>query len=438
MELASIITPLCVRYSSHGSFHPATPAAIIGILFLVLLLFLSALISGSEVAYFSLNSQYRLKLGKKKDKHAASILQVLENPEKLLATILVANNFVNTGIVILAAYVTDLLIGFSEIQTTGYIVFVGILTFILLFFGEILPKVYAGRYAIRVARTMALPLKTMEHVFSPLNALLIYFIRKRSKSHSSNISIDELSQALELTATDEDYDDKEILEGIVRFGNKNVAEIMCSRVDVVALELKDSFEKVINLINDSGYSRIPVYSGSLDNIRGILYIKDLLPFIHKQETIHWQSIIRSPFFVPETKKIDDLLEEFQKDKVHMAIVVDEYGGSSGIVTLQDILEEIVGDILDEFDEDEHYSTRISENKYLFDGKILLNDFYKFTGCDSHLFDDCKGDADTLAGLILELKGEIPVLHEKITCKNFIFSIDAVDNRRIKKIRVEIT
>ena len=421
-------------------FHPITTAALISILLVVILLITSALISGSEVAYFSLSPKDRQKLDRKKDKYSGFIRKNLDNPEKLLATILVTNNFVNVGIVILSAYVTNMLVDFSEAQTLVYVFQVVVVTFFLLLFGEIIPKIYANRYSLRVARLMALPLNILEGIFSPINAILIYstsFINRRIQNHSHNISLDELSQALELTTSDEGYEDKEILEGIVKFGNKNAEEIMRSRVDVVSLDLKDSFEKVINIINESGYSRIPVCSGSFDNIRGILYTKDLLPYIHKRDTFRWQSIIRPPFYVPETKKIDDLLGEFQKNKVHMAIVVDEYGGSSGIVTLEDILEEIVGDIHDEFDEDEHYSTKISENKYLFDGKILLNDFYRITGSDSHVFDDHKGDADTLAGLILEMKGEIPALNEKISCKNFVFSIDAVDNRRIKKIRVEI-
>jgi putative hemolysin len=433
--------PYLTVFSPDVQGHQDTTAAIAGILFMIILLFLSALMSGSEVAYFSSNLQDRLKPGKKKDRYSASILRNLENPEKLLATIVVANNFVHMAIIVLSVYVAGLLINFSEATTADYMILTGIIAFVLLFCGEMLPKVYASRHAVQVAGIMAFPLKMMERVFRPLSAFLIYsssMIRKRAQDHSQNISLDELSQALELSHAEDNYEDKEILKGIVKFGHKNVAEIMRSRVEVVALNLKDSFEKVIHVINDSGYSRIPVYSGSFDHIRGILYIKDLLPFINKRETFHWQSIIRPPFYVPEAKKIDDLLEEFQKNKVHMAIVVDEYGGSSGIVTLEDILEEIVGDIPDEFDEDEHYSTRISENKYLFDGKIQLNDFYKFTGCDNHVFDDYKGDADTLAGLILEIKGEIPALNEKIDCKNFIFAIDAVDSRRIKKIRVEIT
>lgn len=421
--------------------YPPTSALIAVVLLIVALLFCSALISGSEAAYFSLDQQERQKLGKKKDKYAESVLRHLEKPERLLATILVANNLINIAIVILTVYAAGLVIDFSEVRIGGYILMTVVFAWILLLFGEILPKIYASRHTTRVVRFMARPLHLMELVFRPVNSLLIHalwLVHKRTQNHSQNISLDDLSHALEMNSSDESYEDKEILEGIMKFGNKTAAEIMQSRVGVVALNLKDSFEKAINVINDSGYSRIPVYSGSFDNIRGILYTKDLLPFIHDRETFRWQSIIRPPFFVPEAKKIDDLLEEFQKNKVHMAIVVDEYGGSSGIVTLEDILEEIVGDLLDEFDEDENYSTRISENKYLFDGKIQLDNFYRVTGCDSHTFDDCKGDADTLAGLILEIKGEIPAIHEKIVCKNFVFKIDAADNRRIKKIRVEIT
>ena len=421
-------------------FYTVSTAFLISLLLIVVLLIFSALISGSEVAYFSLSPSNKDTLRNNKDNNSSLTLQNLSHPEKLLATILVANNFVNVGIVILTAYTSNLIIDFSSAPTVGFIFNVIIITFFLLLFGEIIPKVYATRNALRFAKIMAGPLNVLEHVFRPINSILIYstsFVNRRIQKHSQNISVDELSQALELTSDHEISEDKEILEGIVKFGNKNVAEIMRPRVDVIALELKSSFDKVINMVNDSGYSRIPVYSETFDQIRGILYIKDLLPHIHKKEKFRWQTIIRPPFYVPETKKIDDLLEEFQKNKVHMAIVVDEYGGSSGIVTLEDILEEIVGEIVDEFDEDENYYTKISQNKYLFDGKIMLNDFYRVTGCDDTVFDTHKGDADTLAGLILELKGEIPSVYEKIKCEIFVFSIEAVDNRRIKKIKVEI-
>ena len=420
--------------------YPITAAVIVNLVLIVLLLLFSALISGSEVAYFSLNPQDRNQLNAISSKQNNYVLRNLESPEKLLATILVANNFINVGIVILSAYTTNIIFDFSTSPTLGFIFQVVAITFILLLFGEIVPKVYATRHSLSFARFMGLPLIALEHIFRPINSILIYstsFVNKRIQKQSQNISVDELSQALELTLEHEHSEDKEILEGIVKFGNKNVVEIMRSRVDVEALDIKSSYSKVINLINESGYSRIPVFSGSFDNIKGILYIKDLLPHIHKKENFRWQTIIRPPFYVPETKKIDDLLEEFQTNKVHMAIVVDEYGGSSGIVTLEDVLEEIVGEISDEFDDEENYFTKIAENKYLFDGKILLHDFYKITGTDDHIFDTHKGDADTLAGLILELKGEIPMVNEKLTCENFVFSIESVDNRRIKKIKVEI-
>tara|TARA_R110002050_G_scaffold2116_3_gene12938 strand:- start:9623 stop:10942 length:1320 start_codon:yes stop_codon:yes gene_type:complete len=432
--------PILTAINWDIEFYPLTTAVILSLAFILVLLFSSALISGSEVAYFSLSPQDHEKLKSVKSRQNQAIQKNLESPEKLLATILVANNFVNVGIVILSAYTVGKLFNFTSSPTLGFIFQVVIITFILLLFGEIIPKVYATRHPLGFARFMAIPLIVLERIFRPVNSVLIYstsFVKRRFQKQTQNISVNELSQALELTLEHEHNEDKEILEGIVKFGNKNVVEIMRSRVDVEALDLKDSYNKVINLINESGYSRIPVYSGSFDNIKGILYIKDLLPHIHKKENFKWQTIIRPPFYVPETKKIDDLLEEFQKNKVHMAIVVDEYGGSSGIVTLEDVLEEIVGEIVDEFDEEENYFAKISENKYLFDGKILLHDFYKITGTNDHVFDDYKGDADTLAGLILELRGEIPVVHEKLTCENFDFSIESVDNRRIKKIKVEI-
>jgi gliding motility-associated protein GldE len=249
--------------------------------------------------------------------------------------------------------------------------------------------------------------------------------------------MDEISKALKLTSEQELSEEKEILEGIVKFGNKNVAEIMNPRVDVVSLDIKSNFSTVLHLIVDSGFSRIPVYVGSFDNIKGILYIKDILPHSHKGDSFNWQTLIRPPFYVPETKKINSLLKEFQKNKVHLAVVIDEYGGTSGIVTLEDVLEEIVGEIIDEFDEEDDFFSQISENIFLFDGKTLLGDFFKITKCDDTVFNKIKGEAETLAGLILELKGEIPALHEKTEYKQFVFTIEAVDHRRIKQIKVEI-
>lgn len=399
----------------------------------------SALISGSEVAYFSLSASDKHKL-KHKGKNNERVIRHLENPEKLLATILVANNFVNVGIVILTAYISNNLITFENSPALEFIFQVVLITFFLLLFGEIFPKVYATHFALRFASFMALPLQTLEKIFSPVNAILIYstgFVNRRLQKHKKNISMDEISQALELTSDQELSEEKEILEGIVKFGNKSVEEIMTPRVDVVSLDIKANFDEVLELINDSGYSRIPVFIDSFDNISGLLYIKDILQHSHKVKSFKWQTLIRPPFYVPDTKKISSLLEEFQKTKVHLAIVVDEYGGTSGIVTLEDILEEIVGDITDEFDEEENFFTKIAENTYIFDAKVLLGDFYKVVNCDDTVFDEVKGDADTLAGLILEIKGEIPSLKEQVKCKQFSFTIEEVDNRRIKQIKVVI-
>ena len=374
-----------------------------------------------------------------KAKRDQKVLKNLVNPEKLLATILVSNNFVNVAIVILGAFVTSSLFDFSNSPVMEFVVQVIIITFFLLLFGEILPKVYATHYPLAFARFMAYPLATLEKLFSPLNAILIHstaFVNKRLRMRQKEISMDDISQALVLTSENEISDEKEILEGIVKFGNKSVAEIMRPRVDVVSVDIRAGFEQVLEVIDQTGYSRIPVYSESFDNVKGILFIKDLLPHTEKGAAFNWQSMLRSPFYVPETRKIKALLEDFQKNKVHMAVVVDEYGGSSGIVTLEDVLEEIVGDIADEFDEDEHFYSRIGDKKFLFDGKTSLIDFCKITDSPENIFDDVKGDADTLAGLILELKGEFPVQNERFDCKNFQFIIEAITKRRIKQIRVE--
>lgn len=425
--------------SGNLQFHALTFGIALSIVIVLLLLLGSALISGSEVAYFSLSAKDKQKL-KKKNKTNQRVQKNLENPEKLLATILVANNFVNIAIIILAAFITNNLVTILNSPIIEFVLKVVLITFFLLLFGEIFPKVYATHFAFGFSRFMALPLQTLEKIFRPLNSILIYstsFVNKRLKKHRKKISMDEISQALELTSEQELSEEKDILKGIVKFGNKSVEEIMKPRVDVISIDIKTEFLQILKVINNTGFSRIPVYIDSFDNISGILYIKDILPHSHKGNSFKWQTLIRAPFYVPETKKINSLLEEFQKRKVHLAIVVDEYGGTSGIVTLEDILEEIVGDITDEFDEEENTFSKISENTYLFDGKILLGDFYKVVKCNDTVFDEVKGDADTLAGLILELKGEIPSLNDNVNCKQFNFTIEAVNNRRIKQIKVEI-
>ena len=360
-------------------------------------------------------------------------------PERLLATILVVNNFINIGIIILSAFITNSIIDFSNIPTLGFIFQIIIITFLLLLFGEILPKIYATHYALQFATNMAYPLFYLEKIFKPISSILIYstsIVNKRFARKKQNISMDDLSKAMELPSTTITEDEK-ILKGIVKFRNIDVKEIMKSRLDVVAIDMQTKFSKLLPQIIESGYSRIPIYSGSFDNIRGILYIKDLLPHLNKNDTFKWQSLIRLPYFVPETKKINDLLEEFQSKKIHLAMVVDEYGGTHGIITLEDILEEIVGEIADESDEDEPTYVRLDESNYLFEGKTLLNDFYKIINTSDNIFNEIKGDADTLAGLILEIKGKIPEKDDIIRYKNFSFKIDSVDFRRIKRIRVKI-
>ncbi len=436
------IEPLSsMAMSWNVQFHELTLGIIISLLVIALLLMISALISGSEVAYFSISPNDRQQLNSREDKKGALVLENLNKPDNLLATILVTNNFVNVGVVMLSTYVLNNTVDFSEAPVLGFIVQVVIVTFFLLLFGEIIPKVYAAKNALGVAQLMATPLYLLGKLFAPINFMLIRSTsvvnRRMQKKQSTNISVDELSHALELTDDQDLTDDKEILEGIVNFGNKTAEEIMIPRVDVQSIEITESIEHLVNIINTSGYSRIPVYEDNHDNIKGVLYIKDLLPYLNQSEDFQWQEIIRPPFFVPESKKIDDLLQDFQKNKVHLAIVVDEYGGNSGVVTLEDILEEIVGDISDEFDEDHSYYTRISENVFLFEGKTLIDDFCKVTGADVALFAKAKVVADTLAGLVLEIKGEIPKQYAKIEYDKFIFTIELVDNRRIKKIKVEV-
>ena len=416
-------------------FHPFNIGTIVSILIMVLLLFCSALISGSEVALFSLSPQQINDIESEPNQNNRRLLKLLRMPEQLLATILIGNNFVNVGIVILSSFITNSLVDFSNAVTIGFLVQVVIITFLLLLFGEIIPKVYATQTSVRFSKFMAFPLYYMQKIFKPLAAILIKstsIVNKRI-SKKQNISMGDLSHALELTAN-EMSEEMEILEGIVNFGNINVVEIMKSRVDVVAVDIRTSFGKLNSVIINSGYSRIPVFYETFDNVRGILYVKDLLPHHHKPNTFRWQSLIRPPYYVPETKKINDLLEEFQTQKNHMAIVVDEYGGTSGIVTMEDILEEIVGDIIDESDEEKETFTVEKDGTYLFEGKTLLNDFFKITDIESEHFEDIKGDADTLAGLLLEIKGEIPQKKETFEHDSYKFVVEAVDSRRIKKIR----
>jgi len=423
-------------------FVDSIPAnALLGIIAIIVLLFISAMISGSEVAFFSLTHHQIDELRKKQSQASQGIINLLERPKRLLATILITNNVVNIAIIIISAMVLGRLFDFGGHPVIEFVVQVILITFIILVFAEVLPKVYASQHSVKFAFFMASPLLVLRKAFWPLSTLLVKstnMIDERMAKKRPNLSMNELSHALEITtdATTTE-EDKNILRGIVRFGNIFAREIMRSRLDVVAVEITIPFYKLLKIILDAGYSRIPVYRDSFDNVEGILYIKDLLPYLEKGDEYEWQKLLRPCFFVPESKKINDLLKEFQEKKIHLAVVVDEYGGTSGIVTLEDILEEIVGEINDEFDIDEGIYSKLDANTYVFEGKTLLKDFCKITGADYDLFTEVKGEADTLAGLILEIKQELPFKGEKISFRNFEFQVEGVDNRRIKRIRVEI-
>jgi len=422
-------------------FNLVTLPDAIAIVVIFLLLAISAFISGTEVAYFSLTPSDINSLKEKKSRINLNLLKLINIPQKVLATILISSNFINIGIVLISSYLTESLIDFSKNPRLGFVFQVIFITFILLLFGEILPKVYASQNVVRLASFVTFPLKFLEAIFRPVSFLLIKstsIINKKSKyiHHRQNISIDDLSHALDLTSN-ELNDEKQILKGIVKFGNIEAKEIMRPRLDVIAYEVNTDYVKLLKLIVESGYSRVPIYSETLDNIKGILYTKDLIPYLSEKEGFNWQKLIRPPYFVPVTKKINDLLEDFQLKKIHVAIVVDEYGGTSGLVTMEDIMEEIVGEINDEFDEEELFYSKLDDTNYIFEGKILLNDFYKIIHSHNNIFDNIKGDADTLAGLILEMKGEIPRKNVVICHNNFIFKIVSVDNRRIKQIQVTL-
>ena len=428
-----------IPYLSGNTTDSPDIKIIIGLILLVLLLIGSGLMSASEVAYFSIGPSDIGRLKSDKGRRAKSVLHLYNMPEKLLSTILVANNSINIAIVILSSFITSWLFDFSQTPVLGFIIEVVTITSLILFFGEIMPKVYATRNHVPLALLMAIPLRIMESIFTPVTSILIYssaFVKKRTAPKRSNLSMDDLSDALELTADDFSEDGK-ILKGIVKFGNINVSAIMCPRVDVTTIEVRSGFKSIIPKIIDSGFSRIPVYSDTFDNVVGILYVKDVLPYSNNPDSFKWQGLLRPPYFVPETKKINELLKEFQVKKIHMAIVVDEYGGTSGIITLEDILEEIVGDITDESDEEESLFRKIDDKTYVFDGKILLNDFCKILEIEGDPFEEIQGDSETLAGLILELTGEIPQKGQLVEYGNYKFRILSSDRRRIREVSVVI-
>lgn len=416
-----------------------TAGPVIALALAVLLLFASGFISASEVAFFSLkpNDINRIKEGN----HPADsvILDLLNNSEFLLATILIANNFVNVAIVMLCTYGINEWLDFSNVPMLGFVLETIVLTFLLLLFGEIMPKIYAKQNTLPFIHKAAPTLLNIQKICKPLAALLVHStstINKTLAKKKYDISVDELSKALELTSK-AIPEEKEMLAEIIKFYNKTADEIMTSRLDMEDLDIKANFKEVIDTIIKCGYSRIPVYSGTEDNIKGILYIKDLLPYLDKPETFRWQSLIRPAYFVPETKKIDDLLEEFRTNKIHMAIVVDEFGGTSGIVTMEDILEEIVGEISDEYDEDEKQYIRLADGSYIFEAKIQLTDFFRATDTDPADFEKITEEVETLAGLLLEIKGDFPRRREVIEYKNYHFQILEMDNRRILKVKFNL-
>lgn len=425
-----------------SEIHLMTPdaGAVFAIVLAGVLLVLSGFASGSEIAFFSLSPADLSELEEERNVHDRQILQLREDSERTLATILITNNLVNVTIIMLCNYFFAQVVDFGNAYWVEFICITVLLTFLLLLFGEIMPKIYTRQQPLRFCRTVAGGILFCRKLFWSLETILMksgILAGKVLQKENHVLSVDDLEQALELTDKEDIKEEQRMLEGIVRFGDETAKEIMTSRQDVIDLDFKSSFTDVLKCIIENNYSRIPVYQDTIDNVRGILYIKDLLPHLRKPATFRWQSLIRPPYFVPETKKIDDLLREFQENKVHIAIVVDEFGGTSGIVTLEDILEEIVGEINDEYDEDEKSYVRINSNTFVFEGKTLLSDFYKILKLDDEIFAEVEGDADSLAGLLLEIKGDFPELHEKIDYQNFTFEIMELEERRISKVKVVV-
>ena len=407
---------------------------------LVVLLIVSGLISGSETAFFSLSptdaERLRLHKSKKKDK----VLQLLRKPKKLLATILITNNFINVAIVIISTFFTTFFISETSEAWVVFLIQVVLITSVLLLFGEIIPKILANRKPVEVSLFMAAPLSFLEKFFNPLSSLLVSstnFIDRRLGTKGHNITMSDLSEAIEMTI-DEDAPEEEkmILKGIATFGEKEASEIMQSRMDILAVSDETPFEEIMKKAIDSGFSRIPVFKESIDKVLGILYVKDLLPSLNSKLDDEWLKLLRPVFFVPENKKINDLLQDFRKKKIHLAIVVDEYGGTSGLITLEDIIEEIVGEISDEFDEEEQVKyKKLNERTFMFEAKTALNDLCKILQIDDNYFDEQKGESDSLGGLLLEIEGKIPEKDCKINFGNFSFIVTDVDERRIKEVKV---
>jgi gliding motility-associated protein GldE len=411
-----------------------------GSLGIMLLLFCSAMVSAAEVALFSLSPNDLSLLADKNQQKANLVSKLLQKPKKLLATLLLANNFVNIGVIILFSFVGNSIFATITSPLIKFIVEVVLITFLILLFGEVLPKVYASRNKVKFALAMAQPLYVLDQLLSPVSLPMrsvSNYLHEKLGRQKSNISVDQLSQALEMTSTDDTtFDEQKILEGIVSFGNTDTKQVMSPRIDIFALEIEESFADIYPKIVDKGYSRIPIYRESIDQIEGILFVKDLIPHIHKKE-FDWNALLREPFFVPENKKLDDLLKDFQRMKSHLAIVVDEYGGTSGLVSLEDVIEEIVGDISDEFDDENINFSQIDDKNFLFEGKINLKDFYRIVTVDEEAFEARKGEAETLAGFILEILGNFPKKGQKIHFSGVLFTIESVDKKRIKQLKITL-
>lgn len=419
---------------------------IVKVLVLIVLLICSALISGAEVAMFGLSQTNLNEIEEEDTSKGKLIVRLIAKPKKLLATILIANNAINIGIVLLFSSIGDIL--FATIDQTifgvvsvRFILEVLVATFLILMFGEILPKIYANRNRVQFSHFMALPLRVLDAVFTPLSMpmrSITLFLQDKLGKQKSNFGVDHLSQALELTSEgDTTKEEQKILEGIVSFGNTDTKQVMRPRIDIFALNEDMKFPEVIQEIKKNGYSRIPVFSENMDNVLGVLYVKDLLSYIDRK-SFNWMSLIREPYFVPENKKLDDLLLEFQEQKKHLAIVVDEYGGTSGIVTLEDIIEEIVGDISDEFDDEDLIFSKLDDYTYVFEGKTTLKDFYRVVKlADDELFEGRKGESETIAGFVLEISGSFPKRGEKVLFNDFVFTVESLDKKRLKQIKVKL-
>ena len=412
----------------------------IQIILLVFLLITSGLVSGAEVAFFSLTKEVLDSEEEKKSRQMEIIQKMLQKPKRLLATILITNNFINIAIVLLFASIGEVL--FSQIENPLFVLLIeiGVITFLILFFGEILPKVYANRNALSFSKTIAFPIYTIDRYFLffltiPMSKIT-RFMESRLAQKNNEFSIDKLSQALELTNEEETTkEEHKILQGIVNFGNTDTKQVMCPRIDVFALSEDMEMETIVPLILEKGFSRVPVHTDNMDNVVGILYTKDLLPHL-EQPDFKWQKLLKPPFYVPENKKLDDLLKEFQQKKIHLAVVVDEYGGTSGVITLEDVIEEIVGDISDEFDDDELVYSKLDDHTFVFDAKINLKDFYKVIELEEEeIFEKAKRESESIAGFILEVAQAFPKAGQLIKFEDYQFVIESVDRKRIKRIKV---